>query len=97
MEFMWDQEPVQIRFLIRDPFLDGLPGWFDGLHGFDVALADGFGGGVPGDFLEGEWVTEEILAEAFSACGVVGGYSFSPVSPPPIPLASQSPSLMFGA
>ena len=40
------------------------------------AVDDGFGGGVPGDFLEGEWVAEEVLGEAFSACGVVGGYDF---------------------
>ena len=40
------------------------------------AVDDGFGGGVPGDFLEGERVTEEVLGEAFSACGVVGGYDF---------------------
>ncbi|MDG0994311.1 MAG: hypothetical protein P8O22_06225 [Akkermansiaceae bacterium] len=44
------------------------------------AVDDGLGGGVPGDFLEGERVTEEVLGEAFSACGVVGGYDFlSPV------------------
>ena len=29
-------EPVQVRFVIGDPFLDGLPGWLDGFHGFDV-------------------------------------------------------------
>ena len=29
-------EPVQVRFVIGDPFLDGLPGWLDGLHGVDV-------------------------------------------------------------
>ena len=48
---------------------------------FDVVVAfravdDGFGGGVPGDFLEGERMTEEVLGEAFSACSVVGGYDF---------------------
>ena len=26
-------EPVQVRFVIGDPFLDGLPGWLDGFHG----------------------------------------------------------------
>ena len=26
-------EPVEVRVFIRDPFLDRLPGWFDGLHG----------------------------------------------------------------
>ena len=25
-------EPVEARVVIRDPFLDGLPGWLDGLH-----------------------------------------------------------------
>ena len=29
-------EPVQVRFVVGDPFLDGLPRWLDGLHGFDV-------------------------------------------------------------
>ena len=29
-------EPVQVRVVIRGPFLDGLPGWFDGLHSIDV-------------------------------------------------------------
>ena len=29
-------EPVQVRFVIGDPFLNGLPGWLDGLHGVDV-------------------------------------------------------------
>jgi hypothetical protein len=29
-------EPVQVRFVVGDPFLDGLPGWLDGLHGFDI-------------------------------------------------------------
>ncbi len=29
-------EPVQVRFVVGDPFLDRLPGWLDGLHGFDV-------------------------------------------------------------
>jgi hypothetical protein len=29
-------EPSEIRFVIGDPFLDGLPGWLDGLHGFDI-------------------------------------------------------------
>ena len=29
-------EPVQIRFVIWDPFLDRLPRWLDGLYGFDV-------------------------------------------------------------
>ncbi len=29
-------EPVQVRFVVGDPFLDGLPGRLDGLHGLDV-------------------------------------------------------------
>ncbi len=29
-------EPVQVRFVIGDPFLDGHPRRLDGLHGFDV-------------------------------------------------------------
>ena len=29
-------EPIEIRLLIGDPFFDGLPGWLDGFHGFDV-------------------------------------------------------------
>lgn len=29
-------EPVEIRFVVGDPFLDRLPGWFDWLHGLDV-------------------------------------------------------------
>jgi hypothetical protein len=41
-------EPIQIRFVIGNPFLNGLPGWFDGLHGFDVK---GGGGG------RGRWMT----------------------------------------
>ena len=29
-------EPSEVRFVVGDPFLDSLPGWLDGLHGFDV-------------------------------------------------------------
>jgi len=29
-------EPSEIRLVIWDPFLDGLPRWLDGLHGFDI-------------------------------------------------------------
>ncbi len=29
-------EPVEVRFVIGDPFLDGQPRRLDGLHGFDV-------------------------------------------------------------
>lgn len=40
------------------------------------AVDDGLGGGVPGDFLKGEGMTEEIFGEAFAAFGVVGGDGF---------------------
>ena len=26
-------EPVEVRFVVGDPFFDGLPGWLDGLEG----------------------------------------------------------------
>ena len=29
-------EPVELGILIRDPFLDGLPGWLDASERFDV-------------------------------------------------------------
>ncbi len=29
-------EPVEVGFVVGDPFLDRLPGWLDGLHGLDV-------------------------------------------------------------
>ena len=29
-------EPIEVRIVIRNPFLDGLPRWLDGLHGIDV-------------------------------------------------------------
>lgn len=32
----WPIEPVEVWFVVGDPFLDGLPRWFDGLHGFDI-------------------------------------------------------------
>ena len=35
------------------------------------AVDDGLGVGVPGDFLEGEGMTEQIFGEAFAAFGVV--------------------------
>ena len=56
-----------------------------GFEDFEVALGgvvafgavdDGLGGGVPGDFLEGEGMAEEILGEAFAALGVVGRDGF---------------------
>ncbi len=29
-------EPVEVGFVVGDPFLDRVPGWFDRLHGVDV-------------------------------------------------------------
>ena len=29
-------EPVEVRVFVGDPFLDGLPGWLDRLHGLDI-------------------------------------------------------------
>ena len=29
-------EPVEVGFVVGNPFLDRLPRWLDGLHGFDV-------------------------------------------------------------
>jgi hypothetical protein len=43
-------EPVQARVVIRDPFLDGLPGWLDVFHGIDV---------------EGRWRRTGEMDEAF--------------------------------
>ncbi len=40
------------------------------------AVDDGLGGGVPGDFLEGEGMAEEIFGEPFASGGVVGGDGF---------------------
>ena len=40
------------------------------------AVDDGLGGGVPGDFLEGEGMTQEVFGEAFSTFVVVGGDGF---------------------
>jgi hypothetical protein len=56
-----------------------------GFEDFEVALGgvvafgavdDGLGGGVPGDFLEGERMAEEIFGEALATFGVVGGDGF---------------------
>ena len=56
-----------------------------GFEDFEVALGgvvalgavdDGLGGGVPGDFLEGEGMTQEVFSETFAAFGVVGGDGF---------------------
>ncbi len=61
-------------------------GGFEDLEvAFDVVMAfgsvdDGLAGGVPGDFLEGEWMAEEVLGEAFAACHVIRSDNFfSPV------------------
>lgn len=40
------------------------------------AVNDCLSGGVPGDFLEGERMTEEVFGEAFAAFGVVGWDGF---------------------
>jgi hypothetical protein len=40
------------------------------------AINDGLGSGVPGDFLEGEWMAEQILGEAFAAFAIMGGDGF---------------------
>ena len=40
------------------------------------AVDDGLGAGVPGDFLEGKRMAEEIFSEALAAIGVVGGNGF---------------------
>ena len=40
------------------------------------AVNDGLGAGVPGDFLEGEGMAEEIFGEAFAPGAVVGGDGF---------------------
>ncbi|MDB4327569.1 hypothetical protein N9962_00310 [bacterium] len=37
------------------------------------AVDDGFGGGVPGDFLEGERMAEQIFRQTLATGGVVGG------------------------
>jgi hypothetical protein len=29
-------EPIEVRVFVRDPLLDGLPRWLDGLHGLDI-------------------------------------------------------------
>ena len=29
-------EPVEVRVFVRDPLLDGLPRWLDGLHRLDI-------------------------------------------------------------
>ena len=38
------------------------------------AVDVGLGGGVPGDFLEREGMAEELLGQAFTTGGVVGGH-----------------------
>jgi hypothetical protein len=40
------------------------------------AVDDGLAGGVPGDFLEGERVPEEILGKTFTASRIVRGNGF---------------------
>lgn len=59
------------------------------------AVDDGFGGGIPGDFLERKGVAEQILGKALAADAVVGGDGFlfavvdveaTPISPPSGPI-----------
>ena len=58
-------EPVQVRFVVGYPFLDGLPGWFDGFHGFDVEGRRRWAGKVDDSFPEAVEAEEELdLAEA---------------------------------
>ena len=40
------------------------------------AVDDGFGGGVPGNFLEGERMAEQIFRQTLATGGVVGGDEF---------------------
>ena len=35
-EALVEQVAARLRIVVWDPFADGLPGWFDGLEGFDV-------------------------------------------------------------
>ena len=35
-EALVEQVETRLRIVVWDPFADGLPGWFDGLEGFDV-------------------------------------------------------------
>ena len=37
------------------------------------AVDDGFGGGVPSDFLQREWMAEQIFGQAFATGSIVGG------------------------
>jgi hypothetical protein len=45
---------------------------FGGVVAFG-AVDDGFGGGVPGDFLEGKGMAQEVFRQTFTTGGVVGG------------------------
>jgi hypothetical protein len=65
--------------------LDGGGDEVGGFEDLEVALGvvvalgsvdDGLGGGVPGDFLEGEGMAEEIFSQAFAAFGVMGRDGF---------------------
>ena len=53
-------EPVQVRFVIGDPFLDGLPGWLDGLHGVDVEGRRRWPGKMDDAFPEAVEAEEEL-------------------------------------
>jgi hypothetical protein len=41
--------------------------------GFNGQIADGFGGGVSGDFLKGKEMSEEVSGQALATSDVVGG------------------------
>ena len=57
-------------------------GGFEGLEvAFDIVVAfgavdDGLAAGIPGDFLEGEGMAEEVLGEAFTACYIIWSDDF---------------------
>ena len=53
-------EPVEVRVVIRDPFLDGLPRWLDGLHGFDVEGRRRWAGKMDDSFPEAVETEKEL-------------------------------------
>ena len=68
-------EPVQVRFVIRDPFLDGLPGRLDGLHGFDVEGRRWWAGKMNGAFPQA--VEAEEGADGFHGALAAGALRIS--------------------
>jgi len=67
-------EPIQIRFVIGNPFLDGLSGWLDGLHGFDIEGRRRWTGKMDDSFPEAVKTEEELdfLATEEGADGLHG-------------------------